>query len=97
MAYLQVHIVSGTSNFILYKSIFPMQIQMQADPTQAGMWKPAMTQDGQVGVTVPAPPPYSPPQGPWYTAPIVTVRINTDAHIPTLPAPKQEVKDIWYI
>ena len=27
---------------------------MQADPTQAGMWKSVVTQDGQMGVTVPA-------------------------------------------
>ena len=50
---------------------------MQADPSQPGMWKSVMTQDGQMGVTIPAPPAYSPPQGPWYTAPIVTVSTFT--------------------
>ena len=64
--------------------LFSTQIQMQADPTQAGMWKSVVTQDGQMGVTVPAPPPYSPPQGPWYTAPMVTVRItHTHTHTHT--------------
>ncbi len=46
---------------------------MQPNPATPGLWQTVATAGGQQGVTIPAPPPYSPPPGPWMNAPIVTV------------------------